>query len=92
MLIAGLRHLRAVLDEYAAHCNRHRPHRARNLRPPDGAGVAVTAIIGLAAASIQRQKVLGGLINECKAGRVAPVCQPQSRSSEGVTDLWNPTG
>ena len=31
MLIAGPRHLRTVLDEYAAHYNRHRPHRARNL-------------------------------------------------------------
>jgi len=28
MLIAGPRHLRAVLDAYAAHYNRHRPHRA----------------------------------------------------------------
>lgn len=27
MLIAGSRHLRAVLDEYAAHYNHHRPHR-----------------------------------------------------------------
>jgi hypothetical protein len=50
MLIAGLRHLRAVLDQYVAHYNRHRPHRARNLRPPDGD--AVTAITGLAAARI----------------------------------------
>jgi putative transposase len=33
-LIAGPRHLRAVLDQYAAHYNRHRPHQARNLRPP----------------------------------------------------------
>jgi Integrase core domain len=33
MLIVGPRHLRAVLDEYVAHHNRHRPHRARNLRP-----------------------------------------------------------
>ena len=35
MLILGRRHLRAVLAEYVAHYNRHRPHRARNLRPPD---------------------------------------------------------
>jgi putative transposase len=28
MLIAGERHLRLVLDQYAAHYNRHRPHRA----------------------------------------------------------------
>ena len=34
MLIAGPRLLRAVLDEYAAHYNRHRPHRGRSMRPP----------------------------------------------------------
>jgi transposase InsO family protein len=34
MLIAGPRHLHAILDEYAVHYNEHRPHRARNLRPP----------------------------------------------------------
>ena len=31
MLIAGPRHLRAVMDEYVAHYNHHRPHRSRNL-------------------------------------------------------------
>jgi putative transposase len=36
MLIAGPRHLRLVLDAYAAHFKRYRPHRARYLRPPDG--------------------------------------------------------
>jgi putative transposase len=36
MLIAGPRRLLAILDEYVAHYNRHRPHRARDLRPPDG--------------------------------------------------------
>jgi putative transposase len=35
MLITGSRHLRAILDEYVTHYNQHRPHRARNLRPPD---------------------------------------------------------
>jgi putative transposase len=35
MLIAGPRHLRAVLEEYVTHDNQHRPHRARNLRTPD---------------------------------------------------------
>ncbi|WP_329240228.1 integrase core domain-containing protein [Actinoallomurus sp. NBC_01490] len=35
MLITGPRHLRAVLEEYVAHFNRLRPHRGRNLRPPD---------------------------------------------------------
>jgi transposase InsO family protein len=30
ILIAGQRHLRGVLDEYTAHYNQHRPHRALN--------------------------------------------------------------
>ncbi len=34
MLIYGEPHLRLVLAGYAAHYNRHRPHRSRGLRPP----------------------------------------------------------
>ena len=65
MLIAGQRHLRTVLDEYVAHYNCHRPHRARSLRPPDNGGDIVTApVTGLATALIRRRKVLGGLIHE----------------------------
>jgi len=64
MLIAGPRHLRAVLDAYAAHYNRHRPHRGRSLRPPDCDDIAMAATTDLAAARIQRRRVLGGLINE----------------------------
>jgi putative transposase len=63
MLIAGLRHLRRVLEEYVAHFNRHRPHRARNLRPADhDSGIA--APVADLAARIQRRKVLCGLIHE----------------------------
>jgi hypothetical protein len=64
MLIAGPRHLTAVLDQYARHCNKHRPHRARNLRPPDCHDIAMTPIAGLATARIRRREVLGGLIHE----------------------------
>jgi putative transposase len=64
MLIAGPRHLRAVLDEYAAHYNRHRPHRARNLRPPDCANITMATTTDLTAARIRRREVLGGLIHE----------------------------
>ena len=65
MLIAGPRHLRAVLDEYVAHYNQHRPHRARNLQPPDDNGDVVTApVTDLATARIRRREVLGGLIHE----------------------------
>jgi transposase InsO family protein len=64
MLIAGRRHLLVVLDDYAAHYNDHRPHRARNLRPPD-CGVSIpSTVTDLTTLKIRRRRVLGGLINE----------------------------
>jgi len=64
MLIAGRRHLCVVLDEYVAHYNRHRPHRARKLRPPDSDDSTMTAATDLTTARIRRRNVLGGLISE----------------------------
>jgi hypothetical protein len=64
MLIAGPRHLRTVLDQYVAHYNRHRPYRARNLRPPDGDDSTMAAITDLATARIRRRRVLGELISD----------------------------
>jgi putative transposase len=64
LLIAGPRHLRAVLDEYVAHYNRHRPHRARNPRPPDADDTATAPVTDLAAARIRRRNILGSLIYE----------------------------
>jgi transposase InsO family protein len=64
MLIAGPRHLRAVLDEYVLHFNRHRPHRGRNLRPPDHNDAIAAPVTDLATARVRRRKVLGGLIHE----------------------------
>ena len=64
MLIAGPRHLHAVLDEYVTHYNEHRPHRARNLRPPVAAEITPAVIADLATPEIRRRRVLGGLINE----------------------------
>jgi transposase InsO family protein len=64
MLIAGPRHLRVVLDEYVAHYNQHRPHRGRNLRPPDGDHSITAPLIDLATARIRRRALLGGLIHE----------------------------
>ena len=43
MLIFGQRHLQTILAQYAAHYNRHRPHRARSLRPPDCDGITMAA-------------------------------------------------
>jgi putative transposase len=64
MLITGPRHGRAVLDEYVTHYNQHRPHRARNLRPPDRSDRVTAPVTDLAITRIRRHKVLGGLINE----------------------------
>ena len=36
LLIAGPRHLAAVLQEYIEHYNAHRPHRSRDQHPPAG--------------------------------------------------------
>ncbi|HCU92763.1 MAG TPA: integrase, partial [Actinobacteria bacterium] len=63
MLITGPGHLRAVLDEYVAHYNQHRPHRARNLRPPDADDIATAPVTDLAA-RMRRRKIIGGLIHE----------------------------
>ena len=60
MLIFGQRHLRAVLDQYAAHYNGRRPHRSRELRPPS----PDHPVADLSQERIQRRTVLGGLINE----------------------------
>jgi acyl-coenzyme A synthetase/AMP-(fatty) acid ligase len=51
------------LGEYVMHYNQHRPHRARNLRPPDHDDNATAPAIDLTA-RIRRRNVLGGLINE----------------------------
>jgi transposase InsO family protein len=60
MLIFGQRHLRTILDQYAAHYNKRRPHRSRQLRPPRPDHL----VANLAQTRIQRRPVLGGLINE----------------------------
>jgi putative transposase len=64
MLIAGQRHLSVVLEDYVAHYNKHRPHRALNLRPPGTGEIAPAAVTDLATAKIRRHNVLGGLISE----------------------------
>ncbi|MEU0569228.1 integrase core domain-containing protein [Nonomuraea sp. NPDC005983] len=59
LLIFDEWHLRTVLDEYADHYNRHRPHRSLGLRAPTGFDV-----IPLPVGRIERRQVLGGLISE----------------------------
>jgi putative transposase len=60
LLIHGARHLRQILAEYARHYNEHRPHQAREQRPPlhePGQAVDITG-------RIRRRQVVHGLINE----------------------------
>jgi transposase InsO family protein len=60
MLIAGQRHLRAVLEEYTHHYNAGRAHRSLDLRAPDDD----PNVIPFPAQRIIRNKILGGLISE----------------------------
>ncbi len=60
MLIFGERHLRSVLAQYARHYNGRRPHRSRQLRPPQPDHPAAD----LTQVRLRRRAVLGGLINE----------------------------
>jgi putative transposase len=60
MLIFNQRHLCVVLAEYIRHCNGRRPHRARDLRPPQ----PTHPVAALSHERIKRHSVLGGLINE----------------------------
>jgi hypothetical protein len=64
LLIANRKHLHHVLREFVDHYNRHRPHRALGLTPPEPhppAGPLETP----RAAAIRRHDRLGGLIREC---------------------------
>jgi putative transposase len=60
MLIFGERHLRTILTEYQGHYNGRRPHRSRQLRPPQPDHPATD----LSRKRIRRRPVLSGLINE----------------------------
>jgi Integrase core domain len=86
MLIAGPRHLRVILDESAAHCNRHRPHRARNLRSPDSDDITTAAISDLAVARIRHQRPAVPLSMSrwgC-GGQTAPGCNRSSLNTHSA--------
>jgi putative transposase len=64
ILILGRRHLEHVLRVYHLHYNEHRPHRALDLLPPDG---AIPLQQATAAQLVRRRDLLGGLIHENQA-------------------------
>ena len=61
MLVAGERHLRLILGEYADHYNSHRPHRSRQQEPPTGRAHPPAEVTGT---RVLRRDRLGGLIHE----------------------------
>jgi transposase InsO family protein len=61
MLIVSGRQLRAVLAEYVAHDNGHRPHRALGQAPPLGPSELPICVL---APCVLRRDRLGGLIHE----------------------------
>jgi len=62
MLIAGERHLRVVLEEYATHYNSGRPHRSLDLRAPGDDRHVITFPVPFD--RIRRHEILGGLISQ----------------------------
>jgi putative transposase len=63
LLIVNRRHLQRVLAEFVDHYNRHRPHRALELAPPEPRHPPPTET-SPSAAAIRRHDRLGGLIHE----------------------------
>jgi putative transposase len=63
LLIVGREHLERVLRVYVGHYNRHRPHRALGLRPPDPPA-PVQLVSSDQRDRVHRRDLLGGLLHE----------------------------
>jgi transposase InsO family protein len=64
LLIFSRRQLEHVLRVYTSHYNRHRPHRALALRPPEQADRRATPLRAPPYAQLKRTDLLGGLLHE----------------------------
>ena len=68
LLILGRRQLEHVLRVYIRHFNEHRPHRALDLRAPDGGrGPDPPPTATLCTQHVRRRDLLGGLLHEYEA-------------------------
>ena len=68
LLILGHRQLEHVLRVYIRHFNQQRPHRALDLRPPDGgSGTGPSPKATVYPLQVRRRDLLGGLIHEYEA-------------------------
>jgi len=63
LLIVGRGHLEQVLRVYVQHYNRHRPHRALMLQPPEPPA-RLTIPGGDGRGAVHRRDLLGGLLHE----------------------------
>jgi putative transposase len=63
LLIVGREHLERVLKVYVGHYNRHRPHRALGLRPPNPP-TPVRLVGKDQRDQVHRRDLLGGLLHE----------------------------
>jgi transposase InsO family protein len=63
LLIVGRGHLEQVLRIYLEHYNRHRPHRALGLEPPEPSA-GLTLVGADRRARVRRRDLLGGLLPE----------------------------
>jgi putative transposase len=68
LLIVGRGHLDRTLRAYVAHYNRHRPHRALGLDPPDPAA-GITTLAEARLGQVRRRDLLGGLLHEYRRAR-----------------------
>ncbi|MGW7755704.1 integrase core domain-containing protein [Streptomyces violaceusniger] len=80
LLITGERHLRTVLTTYAEYYNAGRPHRSLDLRAPDDD----PNVVPLPTATVRREQVLGGLLNEYHAMSPRVPHHPQETSSSAA--------
>jgi transposase InsO family protein len=66
LLILGRRQLEHILPVYIRHFNHQRPHRALDLRPPDGRSAPPLAAT-IYPLQVRRRDLLGGLLREYEA-------------------------
>jgi transposase len=65
VLLMNEGHARQVLAGFERHYNGHRPHRAREQRPPHASGQPAT-VHDVDDQRLLRTRILGGAINECR--------------------------
>jgi len=77
LLIVGRGHLEQVLRIYVQHYNRHRPHRALELQPPDPSG-RLTDLGQDDRGAVRRRDLLGGLLHEYRRAASTRLRTPQA--------------